>query len=260
MHWTSRFITGGLAVLWAVGLNLAAVGAATVEITVVDKKTGKPVPCRIHLMDRAGRPQRAGRLPFWRDHFSCPGAVRLDLPGGPYTYEVERGPEYALGKGAFTADDAAPVKVRLELERLADLSREGWWSGDLHVHRPVADMELLMRAEDLHVAPVITWWHNRKAWHRPERVPDQPLVRFDKDRYYHVLAGEDEREGGALLYFNLRRPLDMSGARAEYPSPLAFVAQARRHDKVWIDIEKPFWWDVPAWLASGQMDSMGLPT
>ena len=27
---------------------------------------------------------------------------------------------------------------------------------------------------------------------------------------------------------------------------------------MWIDIEKPFWWDVPAWLASGQMDSIGL--
>jgi hypothetical protein len=36
------------------------------------------------------------------------------------------------------------------------------------------------------------------------------------------------------------------------------VAQARRHDNVWIDIEKPFWWDVPVWLASGQVDSMGL--
>ena len=27
---------------------------------------------------------------------------------------------------------------------------------------------------------------------------------------------------------------------------------------VWIDIEKPFWWDVPTWLASGQVDSIGL--
>jgi hypothetical protein len=251
-------IAGGLAVFAAEWLNLAAVAAATVEITVVDKKTAKPIPCRIHLADKAGRPQRAGRLPFWRDHFCCPGTVRLDLPGGHYTYEVERGPEYALGKGAFTASDNSPVTVRVHLERLADLAKERWWCGDLHVHRPVADMELLMRAEDLHVAPVITWWHNRKTWQPPERVPEQPLVRFDQDRYYHVLAGEDEREGGALLYFNLRRPLDLAGARPEHPSPLSFVAQARRLENVWIDIEKPFWWDVPVWLASGQMDSIGL--
>ena len=27
---------------------------------------------------------------------------------------------------------------------------------------------------------------------------------------------------------------------------------------MWIDIEKPFWWDVPIWLASGKVDSIGL--
>ena len=40
---------------------------------------------------------------------------------------------------------------------------------------------------------------------------------------------------------------------------MSFVAQARQRSKsVWIDIEKPFWWDVPVWLASGQVDSIGL--
>jgi hypothetical protein len=38
-----------------------------------------------------------------------------------------------------------------------------------------------------------------------------------------------------------------------------FVQQARKHQpRVWIDIEKPFWWDVPVWLASGQMNSIGV--
>src|SRR5690606_24056049 len=32
----------------------------------------------------------------------------------------------------------------------------------------------------------------------------------------------------------------------------------QRNPAVWIDIEKPFWWDVPLWLASGKMDSIGL--
>jgi len=72
------------------------------------------------------------------------------------------------------------------------------------------------------------------------------------------MAGEDEREGGALLYFNLARPLAITGSSREYPSPMKFLAEARRHPGVWIDIEKPFWWDVPIWLASGQVDSIGL--
>ena len=26
----------------------------------------------------------------------------------------------------------------------------------------------------------------------------------------------------------------------------------------WIDVEKPFWWDVPVWVAARQVDSIGL--
>jgi hypothetical protein len=118
------------------------------------------------------------------------------------------------------------------------------------------------------VAPVITWWQGRKAYRNlwigtgadAERPPADPLVRFDGDRYYQVMAGEDERGGGALLYFNLSRPLNLAGSELEYPSSMTFVAEARRQAgaSVWIDVEKPFWWDVPIWLASGQIDSIGL--
>jgi hypothetical protein len=134
---------------------------------------------------------------------------------------------------------------------------EGWWPGDLHVHRPVEDIELLMRAEELHVAPVVTWWNKRNLWAKG-KVPADPLVRFDGNRYSHVTAGEDEREGGALLYFHLARPLEITAATREYPSPLTFAAEARKHTGVWLDAEKPFWWDVPAWVAAGQVDSIGL--
>jgi hypothetical protein len=252
-------LTSGL--LLAAGL--AGVGqvrseeAGQVKITVLEKATGKAVPCRIHLKDAAGKPQRAPKMPFWHDHFDCPGTVSLELPPGKYTYEIERGPEYRTGTGSFTIGEKAAEKVTVRLERLADLAADGWWAGELHVHRPVEDIELLMRAEDLHVAPVITWWNKQNRWAGQE-PPANPLVRFDGDRAYHVLAGEDEREGGALLFFNLPRPLDIAGAGREYPSPMKFVDQARRNPGAWIDVEKPFWWDVPVWVAGGQVDSVGL--
>src|SRR5262249_48602115 len=144
------------------------------------------------------------------------------------------------------------AKFVFEVERLIDLPAKGWWSGDLHVHRPVAAMELLMRAEDLHVAPVITWWNKQNLW-AAQKMPADPLVRFDGTRFYPVRAGEDEREGGPLLYFTLRKPLAIASPSKEYPSPMKFVAEARLHEDVWIDIEKPFWWDVALWLASGMM-------
>ncbi len=231
--------------------------AGQIEIRIVDKDTGKSLPCRIHLKDAAGKPQRAGKLPFWQDHFVCPGTVQLDLSPGLYHYEIERGPEYQAGTGSFTITANGKHTLAVRLERLADLAAEGWWSGELHVHRPLEEIELLLRAEDLHVAPVITWWNNRNLWNK-QAPPDPLLLQFDGNRFAQVMAGEDEREGGALLYFHLRRPLAITGASREYPSPMQFLTEARRHRGVWIDIEKPFWWDVPVWLASGQVDSIGL--
>ncbi|MBI3851247.1 MAG: CehA/McbA family metallohydrolase [Verrucomicrobia bacterium] len=200
---------------------------------------------------------RAEKLPFFRDHFVCTGKVQLDLSPGNYSYEIERGPEYLVRTGSVIVTAAATQNLALRLERLVDMAAEGWWSGDLHVHRPVKDIELLMWAEDLHVAPVMTWWNAKNEWSK-RKPPADLMVQFDGNRFYHVMAGEDEREGGALLYFNLKEPLPIASAAREYPSPMKFLKDARQNTGVWVDIEKPFWWDVPVWLASGQVDSIGL--
>jgi len=235
---------------------VAQMRAAQVEIVVQDKKNGQPLPCRIHLKDSGGKAQRPSGLPFWFDHFVCPGNVDMELDAGNYAIEIERGPEYSRVTDSLEIKDKT-ARFTFQLERLIDLAAEGWWSGDLHVHRPVAAMELLMRAEDLHIAPVITWWNKQNLWEK-QKIPRDPLVRFDSDRFYHVMGGEDEREGGALLYFHLRKPLAIATPSKEYPSPMKYVAEARLTDDVWIDIEKPFWWDVAMWLAGGQMNSIGL--
>ena len=229
-------------------------GKLLIRVTEKDHET--PVPCRVHLKDREGKPQRAAGLPQWNDHFVIPGSAELELAPGLYSYEIERGPEYAVRRGSVSVEAATPARLHLEIERIVDLAKEGWWSGELHVHRPLEHIELLMRAEDLHVAPVITWWNNQNLW-ATRSVPAPLLVQFDGDRYHHVMAGEDEREGGALLYFQLPMPLAITGAGREYPSPMKFLAEARE-SAAWVDIEKPFWWDVPVWLASGQVDSIGL--
>ena len=209
----------------------------------IQNEDGQLLPCRIHLFDQNEKPQRAAGLPFWRDHFVCPGVARLDLPPGQYRYEIERGPEHERLKGEVAVSEDSPGRVRRRLERIAQLRSEGWFSGDLHIHRPLSQISLLMRAEDLDFAPVITWWNRRNQWE-----PGQ-----------HAQAGEDEREGGALLFHRMSHPIDITKSSREMPSPLAYVDQARRqHPGVWIDIEKPFWWDVPVWLASGKMQSIGV--
>ena len=104
-----------------------------------------------------------------------------------------------------------------------------------------------MKAEDLDFAPVIEWW-NRPA--TDSRPLERTTTSFDGRRIYQRMAGEDEREGGALLFFDLKQPLDLTVQSREVPSPMQFVEEARqRNSDVWIDIEKPFWWDVPTWLS-----------
>jgi hypothetical protein len=235
----------------------AKVEMGRVEITVLDSSTSKPVPCRVHLKDAKGKGLKADRFPFWNDHFVCRGQVALDLPPGLYTVEIERGPEYSLFTDSCTLAAGRPKELRVELKRLVDMPAKGWWPGDTHVHRRLEDIELLMRAEELHIAPVITWWNKRNLWAKAP-LPDEPLVRFDGNRFYHKMAGEDEREGGALLYFHLKRPLAITEATREFPSPLKFAQDARKHKGVWIEAEKPFWWDVPVWVAAGQVDSIGI--
>jgi hypothetical protein len=221
-------------------------------------EAGQACPCRIHLSDAQGKPLRAPALPFWHDHFVCGGSVELELPAGKYRYDLERGPEFVPVRGEIDVAQGQTAEVRAALRRLTDLAAAGWWSGDLHIHRPLEDIELLAQAEDLHIAPVITWWNDRNPW--SERSPPWPTWRpCDETRFIDALAGEDEREGGALLYFHLDRPLPLAGAGREFPPPLAFARQARAENpRAWIDVEKPFWWDVPVWVASGLADSIGL--
>ncbi len=205
--------------------RLRAANLASVSLTITE--SNRPLPCRIHLVDSTGKSVRADPLPFWRDHFVCPGNVTLALAAGEYRYEVERGPEYESLRGSFTVADGETKEVKLQLKRIADLKREGWWSGELHVHRPPQDVELLMQAEDLHAAPVITWWNNRNLWSTTP-IPAELTRRFDDNRFFNVMGGEDEREGGALLFFHLAKPLDIAGASREFPSPLKFVEAARK--------------------------------
>jgi len=250
-----------LATLTASNLALAQqdlLHLGQLQLAIRDE-AGKAIACRIHLSDPEGNPVQAPGLPFFKDHFVCDAPVLLRVTPGKYRYEIERGCEYKPVTGSVRVEFGELQAVRATLRRIAHASAAGWFSGDLHVHRSLRDIPLLMRAEDLHVAPVITWWNEHNLW-TSKAIPKAGVVRqFDGNRFYNMMAGEDEREGGALMYFGLTRPLPISAVSREYPSPLKFVDQAvRQNPNVWLDIEKPFWWDVPAWIASGRMRSVGI--
>jgi hypothetical protein len=226
-------------------------------LTILDASTSKTIPCRVHLANAEGKPQLFDHLPSYRDHFCCDGQEVLSLPTGKYTYVIEHGPEYTRSKGSFEIKSGSLTQIKEKLSRIIDMASKGWWSGELHVHRPAKDIELLMQAEDLHIAPIITWWNKSNKW-KNSKIPKTKVVNFDSNYFYELLGGEDERNGGAFMYFNMTAPVDITKAQREYPSPLHFIEQAKAQPDAWIDIEKPFWWDVPVALAYGYGDSIGL--
>jgi hypothetical protein len=162
---------------WVYAISIAGSSLAhdaQLQLSVVDAGTDQPVPCRIHLKDAAGNPVQPKGLPFWHDHFVCPGMADLELAPGQYTYEIDRGPEYLLVTGKVAVAGTRTQSLTNRLTCLVNMSNEGWWSGETHVHRPLAEIELPMRAEDLRVAPVITWWNEQNPW-RNRPIPADPL-------------------------------------------------------------------------------------
>ncbi len=230
------------------------------ELLVVDKETGEPIACRMHLRDGRGRVRRPSdrTLPFWHDHFAVPGRVLLRLPPGNYEFELERGPEYRTRYGHFTIEKFADDSKQVDLERCVDMAAEGWYAGDLDVQRSPREMELLMAADDLHFAEL--------AGEPPAEMKNEPLARFDGDRFLGVGAARIHRAGSELLVFHIDRQPAFAPGDGEYPPTVRFLLDGRRrlHEEVtggerrpvWTDVARPFAWDLPMLLAHRQVGSI----
>ena len=245
--------------LWAWGPSPLPVRAAggTLELSVIDAASGEPLAVRVHLRNHLGRAARVPRAVAWGDHFVMDGRLVLDLPVGRYQFEMERGLEYRLRTGEFTIERGANDHKQVELPRFVDMRNEGWWSGDLHVQRSPREMQLLMLAEDLHVAPVVPRDDASPA--RPGAGPPaEPLVRLSADRWYDLRAARDARDGGPLLYFQLPQPLPLPPAGQVEPLPVQWLVQTRREPPPHVDLPHPFCADLPMWIASGRVHSIGI--
>ncbi|MBN2579602.1 MAG: hypothetical protein JXB10_11480 [Pirellulales bacterium] len=229
--------------------------AGHLELKVVDQDTGRPLPCRMHLKGPTGRPVRIPKLPFWQDHFAFPGQVQLTLPLGHYTFELERGLEYLDRTGHFTINQFADDSHQDELHRFVDMAAHGWYSGDLDVRRPPTEIELLMLADDLHVAEVVTW-SNKPAKKLKSRLKTEPVL-FDGNRCYHLLTGAESCSGSLVTYHRLGEPLKLPAENAAPFSLVRHVLEAKeKFPNAWIDVGRPFAWDLPTLVALGAVDSI----
>ena len=244
----------------------AAPRSGTLELRVIDADSGVPLACRMHLKNDRGRPRKAPKTPFFEDHFVFRSPLQLTLREGNYTFEVECGPEYHTQTGHFTMERGGTDTKTLKMKRFVDMAKEGWWAGDFYVHRQVKDIDLLMQAEDLHLAQVVTWSDQKNEL---ERARDQwaALTQRHAERQFEIVAGRDSRKSGGLAVFPLASskenfPPDvvqqLAGSTEEYPPGLVFAQKWRAQGPVWIDAESPTVRDLPVWVALGLIDSVRL--
>lgn len=136
-------------------------GELTVE--VVDSVTGQPIAARMHLYaGRSTGPATTAKRPVklnmpgsaeFGGHFYIDGKATLPLRIGAYNFELEAGPEYLTQNGQFEIERHADDSKRIEMKRVTDLAKEGWYGGDLDIRRKKTDLPLILRAEALHLAP-----------------------------------------------------------------------------------------------------------
>ncbi len=266
MNWTALFMTALLFVsgAWAdssedskqmVTLNIQVNDAGQADRSVT-------LPCRIKIDlpgDKTFIPEerydyRGAFTSTGREQLSIPlhGAKEIDIKIG-----IFRGMEYRPFGLEAKLKSGEPQNIMVVLERWVDMASGGWWSGDLHIHRPIEVMGDILLAEDLNLAPVLTVWNQQNLW-TDQPLPNELTVSVDSSHAYHLLSLEDERGGGATMFYNLKRvPFDMSGDKRWWPDRFRRCKEGRDAGG-WIEIEKPFWWETPVVMALGQPDSIGI--
>jgi len=230
------------------------------KIQVLDSSKSQITPARVHLRDEKGKyyyPKKC--LPYEKDnHFTTDGQFKILLPVCKISLLVEKGKEYIPVEGEFDLEKGQDYHIDCELQRWINMAELGWYSGDLHIHRPIGEMKNLILAEDLNVAPNITVWNDWKYSDKDVKlVPRNRIIQADKLHATSILTQEDERQGSALIMFNLDSPIEL-GLRSDwYPAGFAYCRIAHEMGYM-VDQEKPFWWEAPVNIALGGVDTIGI--
>lgn len=243
-----------------VGLANEDIHAAdgSVQLTAVDKATGKPIPSRLHLRQgrEDGRVRKVPNLPFWHDHIVFPGRITLELPRGSYFFTIEHGPEYTWNTGHFAIERNSQGTETVELLRGVDMASHGWYAGDLDVRRPLDEMGLLMRAEELHVSQILAW--DYRDGELVKNLPDEATISLGDLFLCQTAAGQIQHPGGTLAIYGLRESPILPRASGEFPPLSTSATLVHDYPEAWIDLTHPASWDLPLLVAHDGIDSIRI--
>jgi hypothetical protein len=189
-----------------------------VQIRVIDKGSGEPVPVKLHVHGAAGEylaPVDRHRIPnpAWFEDYSCdfahngvhfctyiPGETSIDLPLGRAHLEVSKGFESRPIRKSVRVTRATD-EIVVELEKVLPWRERGWVSADTHVHFLSPMTALLEGAgEGVNIVNLLAsqWgelmtnvgdFDGRTTWGSREAGGDgEHLVRVGTENRQHVLG------------------------------------------------------------------------
>jgi len=154
-----------------------------VTLSILDGD-GRGCVASLTVKDKLDRiyPLQAMRLApdmFFHEQVYRGDGETLRLPGGEYTIESKRGPEYLRGLQTVTLD-GDHSRIEVKLERWIDPAKWGWYSGDTHIHAAgcahyqvptegVSPETMIrhMRGEALTIGDALNWspsWYYQKQF------------------------------------------------------------------------------------------------
>lgn len=257
-----------MVVFWLLGIGWLS--GAEVTVSVVDKATGDALAARVYF-ERVGESDNGARhiflSPLSEDGFAVTydkvnwireqsherhvslseEGGRSQVPNGTYLIKVEKGKEYI--PEVREVEVRGNLEIRIELRRWVDMSEMGWYSGEMHLHRTIEDLERVMLVEDLNVAFPLTQWVTRSGLdpssgnrnqgaELPEgliEVDDQHVI-WPRNTEYEIFSVNGRQHTlGALFVLGHR-----SEFRISVP-PWGAVGNRARDESALMDMDKLDW-------------------
>lgn len=244
---------------------LAQTSSGTIEIDFREKENDELLACRVKIVDSSGRelPVRGG---LYQQGWSLvEETLRYRGRVGDYRYQVFHGPEFATAAGGFTLDRKSEAVDVVRLPRHADMTKEGWFAGDLLNWVPAKETHRWLPAEGLTLAVVAAdSLPPSPATQPPATQPPATSGSADGDQWRTGWVQQqtycDSRPGSGLLLHHWWPPAPVP---EHLPSSRLIVMAkqaATEVDAIPVHVEIQRLWarDVPIWLASERVDSVQL--
>jgi putative membrane-bound dehydrogenase-like protein len=222
-------------------------GAARLNVTIVDRATGKPTLCRVNVVGADGNfyepkdnplaaysltgtwPERlAGNrstkapIRYFGRFFYTRGMFGVDVPAGPVRVEVWKGFEYRPETQTAEVGAGESRDLKLTIASVVPMTGEGWYSGDPHLHfirasdADEATIFDLLEAEDIRLGMVLCYNEtNAYPGLMPELVTPQlrglGAKSIRKRGDYQIISGQEYRNnifGHLNLYLRDRLVLE----------------------------------------------------